>query len=305
MITVRNVRKQFATVTAVDDVSFDVASGEIFALLGPNGAGKTTLLRMLLGLMQPDSGTIAFPGRSSRPAPHEIGYLPEDRGLYADVNVLDTLVHFGALRGMARRTAREVSLEWLERMSLTERAREPLKTLSKGNQQKVQFISAILHRPTLAVLDEPFAGLDPLNQDFFLSLIRELRDAGTTVVLSAHQMQLVERAADRVLVMNRGQSVLGGTMPEVRREWSTGRRLLLRVSAPPPADFAARVAGVRVHAPSPDVLELLVPDDLELAPVLAEIGDRLSVRDIESHPVTLHDIYVQVIARHNSATERA
>src|SRR5690606_22791907 len=138
MITVDRITKRYATVTAVDEVSFDVARGEIFALLGPNGAGKTTLLRMLLGLMEPDSGSITFEGYETRPAPHEIGYLPEDRGLYPDVKVLDTLVHFGALRGMSRRAARDAAARWLGRMKLADRAGEPLKALSKGNQQKVQ-----------------------------------------------------------------------------------------------------------------------------------------------------------------------
>ena len=197
MIAIRNVVKQFATVVAVADVTLDVARGEIFALLGPNGAGKTTLLRMILGLLLPDRGRIEFAGYAVRPPPHEIGYLPEDRGLYPDVNVIDTLTHFGALRGMDRRVARASALDWLKRMDLADRAREQLKAFSKGNQQKIQFISAILHQPVLAVLDEPFSGLDPLNQDFFLSLIQELRASGTTVVLSAHQMQLVERSADR------------------------------------------------------------------------------------------------------------
>ena len=300
MIAIHNVRKQFATVTAVNDVTLDVARGEIFALLGPNGAGKTTLLRLILGLLLPDSGRIEFPGYAVRPAPHEIGYLPEDRGLYADVNVIDTLTHFGALRGMDRRTARATALDWLQRMDLADRAREQLKAFSKGNQQKIQFISAILHKPVLAVLDEPFSGLDPLNQDFFLSLIKELSASGTTVVLSAHQMQLVERSADRVAVLNRGEIVLTGTIRDVQRRWTTGRRLLIHLNKPAPPDFPARTQGATAQARGPDTLEVFVPEDTPLASVLAEIGERLEVRDIESHAVTLHDVYVQAIASHNA-----
>ena len=299
MITADSVTKRYATVTAVDDVSFDVARGEIFAMLGPNGAGKTTLLRMLLGLMEPDSGAITFAGYDSRPAPHEIGYLPEDRGLYPDVKVLDTLVHFGALRGMPRRAARDAAVTWLERMKLSDRVGEPLKALSKGNQQKVQFISAILHGPTLAVLDEPFSGLDPLNQDFFLDLFRELRDSGTTIVLSAHQMQLVERIADRILVLNRGQTVLSGTLPAVRRRWTTGRRLLVTLAGAGPVGFNGSIPGIEVQQVSDDVLEIYVPDEIDLSPVLAEIGTRLNVRELDSHPVTLHDVYVRSIGRHD------
>jgi ABC-2 type transport system ATP-binding protein len=300
MIAIRNVHKTFASVTAVDGISFDIDRDEIFALLGPNGAGKTTLLRMLLGLMHPDSGEIVFDGSTQRPKPSEVGYLPEDRGLYPDVKVVDTLIHFGALRGMERGAARTASMQWLERMQLADRAREPLKALSKGNQQKIQFISAILHGPTVAILDEPFSGLDPLNQDFFLSLIDELRNHGTTVVLSAHQMELVERIADRVIVMNRGRVVLKGSIADVRRRWTTGRRLIVHVSAPPPPDFPLQSPAAVVRVVHPERVEVFLPEEAEFAPLLAEIGDRLAVRDIESHPVTLHDVYVQAIARHNA-----
>ena len=301
MITLRDVRKQFATVCAVDGVSFEVRRHEIFALLGPNGAGKTTLLRMLLGLIHPDSGSIDFSGDGARrPDRRETGYLPEDRGLYPDVRVLDTLTYFGTLRGMERRAARAAAESWLERMGLDDRGREPLKSLSKGNQQKIQFISAVLHAPTFAVLDEPFSGLDPLNQDLFLSLIHELRERGATVLLSAHQMQLVERVADTIVVLNRGRVVLNGSLADIRRRWTTGRRLLLRVGSPVPSDFPAQSPGVRVHATEPGEVDLFVPDGLPLGRLLSEIGARLDVRDIESHPITLHDVYVQAIARHNA-----
>ena len=300
MITVRDVCKQFATVRAVDDVSLEVRRGEIFALLGPNGAGKTTLLRMLLGLILPDSGSIEFDGRGARGLESsEVGYLPEDRGLYPDVGVLHTLTYFGALRGMERRAAKASAESWLKRMDLEGRAREPLKSLSKGNQQKVQFISAVLHRPVCAVLDEPFSGLDPLNQDLFLTIIRELRAEGTTVVLSAHQMQLVERVADRIVVMNNGQSVLSGSLAEVRKRWTTGRRLLVRVGEAPPDTLLTSTGGATMTMREDGQVEVFVPEGQELGPLLVEIGERLDVHDIESHPVTLHDVYVAAIGQHN------
>jgi ABC-2 type transport system ATP-binding protein len=208
-------------VTAVDDVSLELRPGEIFALLGPNGAGKTTLLRMLLGLLRPDTGEIRYGGNGALP-PTQVGYLPEDRGLYPDVPVLRTLVYFGRLRGMSRPAAGQAAERWLDRLELHDRRNEPLKALSKGNQQKVQFISAVLHGPRLAVLDEPFSGLDPLNQDVFLSLFRELRAEGTTILLSAHQMQLVERVVDRLMVLNRGRAVMHGTLDEIRARHGAG-----------------------------------------------------------------------------------
>lgn len=299
LLHVDRVHKQYASVHAVNNVSFDVAPGEILALLGPNGAGKTTLVRMLMGLTRPDHGTIRYTlvdGRPGVPEPGQLGYLPEDRGLYPDVGVLRTLVYFGVLRGMARTDAREAALRWLERMTLGDRGNDPLKSLSKGNQQKVQFISSILHAPRFAVLDEPFSGLDPINQDFFLDLIRELRAAGMTILLSAHQMQLVERVADRVLVLNHGRRVLGGTIEEIRRTWTTGSRLRLRVTGHPDLAFlAGHGAAVRGEMLGEGVVEVWVEEGYPLGPVLAELGARLAISEIQTFPISLHDVYVRTI----------
>jgi ABC-2 type transport system ATP-binding protein len=211
------------------------------------------------------------------------------------VPVLRTLVYFGVLRGMERKAARAAAERWLERMSLSDRAKEPLKALSKGNQQKVQFITAILHSPRLAILDEPFSGLDPLNQDFFLGLIRDLRAEGMTVLFSAHQMQLVERLADRLLVMNRGAAVLEGTLGEIRRRWTTGSRILLRVQGDARTDFVVPGGGASARIAGPGEVELFVPEGESLAPILGAAAAALDVREIESHPVTLHDVYVATV----------
>jgi ABC-2 type transport system ATP-binding protein len=298
IVSVEGVTKRFGAVTAVDDVSLQVRDGEVFALLGPNGAGKSTLIRMLLGLQRPDLGRIHYrlEGTPAPPRPELVGYLPEDRGLYPEIKVLPTLVHFGVLRGMERRAARAAAETWLERMGLADRGGEPLKSLSKGNQQKVQFISAVLHRPRFAVLDEPFSGLDPLNQDFFLGLIREMRDGGTTVLLSAHQMQLVERLADQVMVMNRGRPVLRGTLPEIRQRWTRETRLVLRVAGDGDGSvLAAHPAVLRVDASAPGELTLYLQPDAPLNPVLAAAAQSLDVREVHSAPVTLHEAYVRAV----------
>ncbi|MBK7908014.1 MAG: ATP-binding cassette domain-containing protein [Gemmatimonadetes bacterium] len=210
-LSIRSVEKTYATVRAVAGLSLDVVPGEMVALLGPNGAGKTTLLRMLVGITRPDRGQILWEGVEQAPAPGALGYLPEDRGLYQDVPIGRTLSYFARLRGIPAAEARRLATEWLERLDLKDRAGEKLAALSKGNQQKVQFAAAVLHRPRFAILDEPFSGLDPLNQELFLDLVRGLRDAGTAVLFSAHQMALVERLADRVFVMHRGRELLHGT----------------------------------------------------------------------------------------------
>jgi ABC-2 type transport system ATP-binding protein len=233
--------------------------------------------------------------RATLPAA-QLGYLPEDRGLYQDVPVARTLAYFGRLRGMAAADASRAAMVWLERFALADRAKEPLKALSKGNQQKVQFASAVLHRPRLAILDEPFSGLDPLNQDLFVRVIAELRDAGTTVLLSAHQMQLVERLADRLVLMSRGRVVLRGTIPELRRQWSAGQRLVLRVEGDAdPAALAGHPAVRHVERSAPDELTLLTTDDAPLGDLLVVAGSRYDVRALHAEPVTLHDIYVRSV----------
>lgn len=302
------VEKRFGDLLAVGGVSFSVRRGEIFALLGPNGAGKTTLLRIALGMLKPDSGRVRYwldGAESERADPTRVGYLPEERGLYQDVPVGRFLAYFGALRGMRRSDARREALRWLERLDLADRAGEQVRNLSKGNQQKVQFISAVLHRPALAILDEPFSGLDPLNQDLFLGLIRELRDAGTTVLLSAHQMQLVERLADRVMLVRRGEVAGSGTVEELRERWGAGRRLLVWVDGGPEAvAFLDTVSGVKhVERRGGGELALELEKDVSMSELLRMIGARLEVRGITTETLTLHDIYVRTVGETTVSTE--
>src|SRR4051812_34607727 len=231
---------------------------------------------MLLGILEPDGGSIEYSIRGGKPRPDDLGYLPEDRGLYKDIPVLRTLVYFGVLRGMKRAAARASAIKWLEHLGLAERANVRLDALSKGNQQKVQFISAVLHRPAFAVLDEPFSGLDPLNQEFFATVIRELRDGGMTVLLSAHQMQLVEKLADRILLMNRGREVLSGTVDEMRRQTQAVTRLGLRVNGKAdPTVFDGHPAVVGVETNGNGKLVLLLRGGAVLSDLLVRAGTRL------------------------------
>jgi ABC-2 type transport system ATP-binding protein len=197
---------------------------------------------------------------------------------------------------MRRSAARQAALDWLQWMDLADRAGEKLESLSKGNQQKVQFISAVLHKPSFAVLDEPFSGLDPLNQDFFAQIIRGLRDDGMTVLLSAHQMPLVEKLADRVLLMNRGLEVLSGTMEEIRRQTRAVTRLGLKVRGKADPDALARhpaVAGVESNGNGQ--LVLLLRDGAVLSDLLVQAGTKLDVIEVHSERLSLHDIYVQAL----------
>jgi ABC-2 type transport system ATP-binding protein len=289
--------KQFGAARAVDGLSFGVERGEILALLGPNGAGKTTTLRLLLGILRPDGGQVhyALGGAALWPSAPEVGYLPEERGLFREAPVGRTVAYFGVLRGMDRRSADRAASAWLERVGLADRARERPDALSKGNQQKVQLAAALVHRPALAFLDEPFSGLDPVNQELFLDLLRELRDGGTTVVLSAHQMALVERVADRILVINHGREALCGTLEELRRGHRLAQRLRLLVE--PPADPAplARHPGVaRVEAVDGGTLSVELEDGV-LGEVLAVAARAYRLRGIHAEPPSLHDIYLRAV----------
>ncbi len=213
MLALENVRKVYQTVAAVDGLSMEVRKGEIFALLGPNGAGKTTTVRMILGIIEPDSGRLHFDPPMER---SRLGYLPEERGIYQDTPVAETLLYLGSLRSDNKARLKEQAKFWLDRFGLYDRRNDKISTLSKGNQQKIQFIAAVLHEPEFAVLDEPYSGFDPINQELISSCITELRAGGMTVLLSAHQMQLVERLADRFLLLHQGKEFLSGTLEEIR-----------------------------------------------------------------------------------------
>lgn len=300
VVTVTNIEKYFATVKAVDKLNFSIRKGEVFTLLGPNGAGKTSMVRMLLNIIRPDRGTIQYNiGRSSFPSPSDIGYLPEERGLYQDISVLKTLRYFGIIRGMERHHAEEKAMYWLERLDLKERVHEKIQSLSKGNQQKVQFIASILHAPSFAILDEPFSGLDPINQDLFTQIIRELTGNGTTVLLSAHQMQLVERIADRILLMNKGREVLSGTLAEIRRLSDAGTKLAVNL------DGTVDLSKLSNH-PSVQNIEpvnamnyvIYIKPDTGYGELLTTLGTHFNVQSIHSGHMSLHDIFIKAIGTH-------
>jgi ABC-2 type transport system ATP-binding protein len=308
ILTIDRVVKRFGSITAVDGVSLSVEEGEILALLGPNGAGKTTLTRLVLGIIRPDSGSIThfLTGAASQDvAKWLLGYLPEERGLYQDMPILRTLTYFGVLHGMDAKDAERAAMPWLERFGLADRVKEPVKSLSKGNQQKVQLAATVLHRPRFALLDEPFSGLDPINQELLVDIVRELRDAGTTVVFSAHQMPLVERLADRVILMNRGREVLHGTIPEIRERWRAGDRLVVGIRSGDAADLVAHPAVESVERTTSGEVAMRLRRDAPLSDLLRTLGERFEVTHVRSEAVTLHEIYVQTVGDTDAASDVA
>jgi ABC-2 type transport system ATP-binding protein len=216
MLDLRGLTRRFGAVTALEDVSLSVAPGEVLGLLGPNGAGKTTLMRFVMGVTSPDAGTARWEGRPiAEPQRRRFGYMPEERGLYPKMRLHDQLVYFGRLHGLGRREAAASSRRWLAALVLGDRARSRTDELSHGNLQRAQLAVALVHRPTLLVLDEPFSGLDPLWVDALGELMLEQAAGGATVVFSSHQLDLVERFCERVVILDRGRVVMAGRVEDL------------------------------------------------------------------------------------------
>ena len=219
-ISLENVTKSYDAVTAVDNVNLQVRQGAILGLLGPNGAGKTTTIRMVMNILVPDEGSIRVFGEPVSDETREaIGYLPEERGLYPRMQVRAVIVFLASLRGMPEAEARRRADEWLERFELKDWADKEVRDLSKGMQQKVQFIATVLHEPRLVILDEPFSGLDPVNATTVKDVMLEMRDRGTTVVLSSHRMEQVERMCDSICLIDKGRNVLDGELRAIKQSY--------------------------------------------------------------------------------------
>lgn len=220
-IQVEGIVKTYGSFRAVDNLTFDVYQGEIFAMLGPNGSGKTTTMRMILDILKPDVGRIAVLGGPLTEATKDrIGYLPEERGLYRNVRLLEMMVYLGTLKGLSRSEAQARALALLERLELTEHLKKKVGELSKGMQQKIQFAVTVLHNPDLIIIDEPFSGLDPVNTLVLKDLLLEFRDRGGTIVMSTHQMWQVEEMCDRLLMIHKGQQKLYGPVEDIRRQYA-------------------------------------------------------------------------------------
>lgn len=248
LVRVEHLRKTFGAKVAVADVSFAVQAGEVYGLLGPNGAGKTTTIRLILDIFQPDAGHIeVLGGRMDATTADRVGYMPEERGLYPDMRVLDCLVFLGRLKGLGRQQAIQRAQGYLERLEIADQQRTKIGQLSRGMTQKVQVIAAILHQPDLLIIDEPFANLDPINAALVREVILELRDQGKAVIMTSHQMALVEALCDRIGLINQGHVVLDGKVSDVRRQFASH---VVRVSGQ--GHLEAGLAGVAhvQHLPS-------------------------------------------------------
>jgi ABC-2 type transport system ATP-binding protein len=288
------IRKRFGDVQALDGVSLKVDAGQVFGFLGANGAGKTTTMRVILGLLRADAGTASWNGRPATSWPRRtFGYLPEERGLYPRMPVLDQLVFFASLYGVPRAVARRDALAWLARFRIADYADRRAESLSKGNQQKVQFIATVLHGPDLLLMDEPFSGLDPVNAAMLKAAFLELRDAGRTLIFSTHQLEMAEELCETVAIIDHGRIVASGPTREVRR--STGHQVV-RVATATDGDarWLMALPHVTVTRPGEDYTELRVETGADPQAVLraAMAGGRDVLRFEVSDP-SLEDVFVE------------
>lgn len=299
------VTKRFERVTALDGVSFSVRPGEVFGYLGPNGAGKTTTMRIVLGLLRPDSGTVTWEGRQTSAVPRRTwGYLPEERGLYPRMRVLDQLVFLAGLYGVPHERARHSGLDWLERFRIQQYADRRVDELSKGNQQKIQFIAAVLHEPDVLLMDEPFSGLDPVNTALLREAFTEMRDRGRTLVFSTHQMETVEALCDSIAIVDRGRIVVGGPVRDVKR--ASGRQVVrLAVDGADGLDWLASLDGVTVTRSGRDYTEAVVGPAREPRSVLAEAIERGErVTRFEIADPSLEQVFIERVGRPLDEEER-
>ncbi len=226
ILEVKNIRKSFGDKEVLHGVSFQVESGKALGLLGRNGAGKTTTIRILMDVFHANSGEILLDGRQFQPRKHQIGYLPEERGLYPKRTVIDQMVYLATLRGMKPGEARVSAKKWLERLEVAEYETKKLETLSKGNQQKVQLAATLVNNPDMVILDEPFSGLDPVNSQILKDVVNELINDKRLVIFSSHQMSYVEEFCDNIAIINQGQVVLDGQLKDIKKEYSRNRLML-------------------------------------------------------------------------------
>ena len=296
VLALDRVTKRFDQTVAVDDLSFEVREGEVFGFLGGNGAGKTTSLRMALDIIRPTSGRIEVLGRApGRDNAKDVGFLPEERGLYRQMTALDTIVYFGRLKGMTATAAKTEGLALLDRFGLAANARSSVDKLSKGMAQKVQLATAVVNRPRLLILDEPFSGLDPVNQGLLEEEIRRMREGGATVVFSTHVMQHAERLCDTLLLLARGRKVFAGTLDQARAELPA--RLSVVAKATP-----ASLPGVESAAATAMLENGWQEWDVRLKPGIAPgdlletcTGDGVPLRRFEERRASLHDVFLHMV----------
>ena len=292
-LELKDVSKTFIDKKAVDNISFKIDKPGVFALLGTNGAGKTTTIRMMLGIIKKDTGTILWNGKSVDRKNVNFGYLPEERGIYPKAKVVDQLEYLAKLKGMSKIEANKSIDYWLEKMKMTEYKFQTAEKLSKGNQQKIQFITAVMHNPELVVLDEPFSGLDPVNTELLKNIILELVDEGKYIVMSSHQMNSVEEFCQDVVILNKGKTILKGNLNEIKDSYKVNK---IEIDTKSDISELIKDKGLEIKEQTERKYIVAINNEEQANELLEEIINRkIIINKFELIRPTLHEIFIEKV----------
>ncbi len=294
VVELRGIRKTYDQFVAVDHLSFSIRQGSVYGLLGPNGAGKTSSIRMMIGITMPDAGEVwLFGEKFHRQQLHRIGYLPEERGLYKKMKILDHLVFLGRLHALSEQEARKRSLAWCERLQLSDWTQKKVEELSKGMQQKVQFIAALLHDPDLIIMDEPFAGLDPANAVMLKDVLLEMKKAGKTVLFSTHRMDQVERLCDAICLIDHGRVVLEGDLAKIKASYGKNH-VQMQYEGDPALEDSALVQSFNNYG---NYVEVRLKPGADAQELLRLASSRARITRFELLEPSLEEIFIDVVGK--------
>ncbi len=298
-LQINNIHKSYGDVHAVNDLSLSISKGQIFGLLGPNGAGKTTTIRMIMDIIKPDSGSIEILGeKNSRNVRNLIGYLPEERGLYKKMLVRDVIQFFAEIKGLPKKDVPDRAYDWLERLELVEWKEKKVEELSRGMQQKLQFICTIIHEPQILILDEPFTGLDPVNTNLMKDVILDLKNNGATIIFSTHLMEQVEKLCEAICLINKGTSVLKGSLSGIKSQFGKNR---IRMRYDGIATFLDDKSLVASHDNYGKYVELSAAEGVSSQQILEKAIQQVTVDHFEIAEPSLNEIFINVVGKGGKA----
>ncbi|MBA2943062.1 ABC transporter ATP-binding protein [Paenibacillus sp. CGMCC 1.16610] len=292
-LTVENVSKQYGEKTAVNAIHLRVQEGEIYGLLGANGAGKTTTMRMVLGLIYPDQGHILWKGKGYREELKRLmGYLPEERGLYPKIKVSEQILYLAELRGLSRKQAEAELKAWLDRFDVPEYYNKRVEELSKGNQQKIQFIAAVIHNPDILILDEAFSGLDPVNVELLKKTVKSLRDEGKTILFSSHRMEHVEELCEHICILHRSNTILQGSLKEIKSAFPK-EKIILQTERP--VEGLEQLQGVTAVEKQMNGYQIRIDSTADPQQILQHAIEQSAIHRFQIMEPTLNEIFIQKV----------
>jgi ABC-2 type transport system ATP-binding protein len=295
MLEVINLRKEFNNIIAVDNISFTIEHGKIFGLLGPNGAGKTTTIRTILDIIKPTKGEIKYNGNwISLEFQNLTGYLPEERGLYKKSKVIDIIIYFAQLKNLTRQDAVKLADEWLEKLEIKQYRNKKIEELSRGNQQKIQFIISLIHNPQVLILDEPFSGFDPINQQLIKDLILTFVNTGKIIILSTHQMDIAEKMCNDILLINKGKEVCSGNINDIKRKFGTQS---IQIDFEGNGSFLNEMNSIKHLDIYQNHAEVELQQDVNPSYFLKDLVNKIEIKNFSIIEPTLNKIFIDEIKR--------